>query len=161
MLPYAVGTNPAPLMPVYHMGGFMGTEVKVWDIMSAYNDSSVQDMLVNKPVLGASLANKFSSSPDGPLEETVVLMQRHGYNTHGVDIETAVDRAIYTLVNAGIQTQATLLQSATGGKPVTGLTPKQAKDCRAMNEGTQDKAWRFWVREVQAIPLYRNSMDFP
>lgn len=143
------------------MAGFLGTRVKVWDIMSAYAENAVQNMLVNNAHVGSSLANMFSSSPDGPLEETVVLMQRHGYATHGVDIETAVDRAIYTLVNAGIQTQATLLQSATGGANATGLSPQQAKDCRAMNEGTQDKAWRLWVRETQANPLYRNSMNFP
>ena len=161
VLPYAVGTDPAPMLPMYHMAGFLGTRVKVWDIMSAYPEHAVQNMLVNNAHVGSSLANMFSSSPDGPLEETVVLMQRHGYATHGVDIETAVDRAIYTLVNAGIQTQATLLQSATGGANATALSPQQAKDCRAMNEGTQDKAWRLWVRETQANSLYRNSMNFP
>ena len=163
VLPYA--TSTVPLLPMYHMGGFLGTKVPVWDIVPLYDDNSQQDMLVNSERLGASLAGTFSSSAKSAVpEKNVVLMKRHGYTTHGKDIPTAVYRTIYTLVNAGIQTNATLVQAAAkaGGlvdnASVQGLSDRHAKDCQKMTEATQDKSWRLWVREVESSPVYRNSV---
>ena len=163
VLPYV--TSTVPLLPMYHMGGFLGTEVPVWDIAPLYEDSYQQDMLVNNERLGASLAAKFSSSSTGTApEKNVVLMKRHGYTTHGKDIATAVYRTVYTLINAGVQTNATLVQAASSEAglvdtaTVSGLSERHAKDCQTMTEATQDKSWRLWVREVEASPLYRNKV---
>ena len=148
-------------------------------------------MLVNNMRFGAALASEFvdknvpstaSSSSTKDHEDlkpkhNVVLMRRHGYTTHGVDIETAVYRAIYTKINAGVQTSALGVrgnfaalqqQGSTSNKNETvkememkfefePLTAEQCKGCIVMNEGTQDKPWRLWVQEVESSALYRND----
>ena len=163
VIPYVAST--VPLQPMYHMAGFLGKEVPVWDIGPLYDDDYQQDMLVNNEKLGASLAASFSPSASSAAPGTnVVLMKRHGYTTHGKDIPTAVYRAIYTLINAGVQTNAMLIQAAAkeGGlvdtASVHGLSGRHAKDCQRMTEATQDKSWRLWVREVESTPLYRNGV---
>ena len=120
-------------------------------------------MLVNNVRLGASLAEAFGSSEAGP-EQNLVLMKRHGYTTWGKDVATACFRTIYTLINAGVQTNAAILQAASksGGSvetaTVTGLSERFSRDCQKMLEATQDKAWRLWSREVEASPLYVNRV---
>ena len=163
VLPYV--TSSVPLRPVFHMGGFLTKDVPVWDISPLYNDSDQQDMLVNNTRLGASLAGTFSSSSASPAvpETNVVLMKRHGYTTWGKDIPTAVYRTIYTLINAGVQTKAIMIQAAAKNAgivesaEITGLEQRHAQDCQKMNEATQDKSWRLWIREVEASPIYRNN----
>jgi hypothetical protein len=80
-------------------------------------------------------------------------------------METAVYRAVYTKVNAGVQTNAMLLRSAMStGMGAAGvasemlqpkfdlepLTDEMCKGCTKMNEGTQDKPWGLWERQVDA-----------
>lgn len=150
-----------------------GQNVPVFDIGTMYQPGDQQDMLVRNARFGTGLAQTFAqvqndaqtaSSP----EYAVVLMRRHGYTTHGVDIETAVYRAIYTKVNAGVQTNAMAIRSAlaqplessnlpreTG--PFESLSKEMCEGCLKMNEGTQDKPWRLWVAEVEKLPLYVND----
>lgn len=163
VIPYAVST--APLLPVYHMSGFMGGKVPVWDIAPLYNEEDQQDMLVNNERLGESLAASFSSSDSGPEpERNVVLMKHHGYTTWGKDIPTAVYRTIYTLISAGVQTNAMQIQAAAKASglavesKVDSLSKRHTNDCQKMTEATQDKSWRLWSREVEASPLYRNLL---
>jgi hypothetical protein len=101
-------------------------------------------------------------------------MRRHGFTTHGPDIETAVYRAIYTKINAEAQTGAMLTRNAfanTLGKSSWGsgkdvwkekfdfepLTEEMCKGCDRMNTGTQDKPWKLWVKEVEEKGLYVNK----
>lgn len=165
VLPYV--SSGVTLKPMFHMGGFLGGDVPVWDIVPVYDDDEYQqDMLVNNQRLGASLAAKFSpkSGNNSTPERTVVLMRRHGYTTHGRDIPTAVYRTLYTLINAGVQTRAMAVQAAAKqagsveSAEVSGLSERHARDCQKMNEATQDKSWALWEREVQASPLYRNNI---
>lgn len=161
VIPYVTGT--VPLKPMYHMGGFLQGEVPVRDPAPLYTDSDRQDMLVNTVKLGASLAETFGREAED-VERNVVLMKRHGYTTVGKDIATVCYRAIYTLTNAGVQTNAMLLQTAakaaglTESGTVDGLSERHARDCQTMTEATQDKAWRLWSREVEASPLYVNRV---
>lgn len=127
-------------------------------------------MLVNNIRFGEALASEFinaaapASAKDLKPAHNVVLMRRHGYTTHGRDIETAVYRAIYTKINAGIQTSATnirhtfpqisKLKQKFEFEP---LTTEQCRGCIVMNEGTQDKPWRLWVQEVEKSQLYTNN----
>lgn len=165
VIPYAV-VDEVPLLPVYHMGGFLGRPVPVWDPALLYNDSDRQDMRVNTERLGASLAEAFGPLQEGvPMEPewNVVLIKRHGCTMFGKDIATACYRAIYTLVNAGIQTNATLLRAASKGAGagdvmVQGLSQRHAQDCQIMTEATQFKSWDLWKREVEASPPYKNSV---
>jgi ribulose-5-phosphate 4-epimerase/fuculose-1-phosphate aldolase len=124
-------------------------------------------MLVNNVRFGAALASEFSTNTESEAgsspDHNVVLMRRHGYTTHGRDIETAVYRAIYTKVNAGVQTSSTLLRysfpqvSKLETKfELEPLTKEQCVGCQTMNEGTQDKPWQLWVQEVEKSALYTN-----
>lgn len=183
VLPYVI--SGVPLRPMYHMSGFLGPSVPVFDIAPLYADmrGHQQDMLVNTAELGTALAEHFTSS--GSEEATspdhnVVLMRRHGFTTHGPDIETAMYRAIYTKINAGVQTESTLLRGVwdrlsmkedaadgmNGGVvnvaskanfELTSLVDDQIAGCQKMNERFQDKPWRLWVREVKNSGLYRND----
>src|SRR5579871_2390076 len=96
-----------------------GQKVPVFDIGMMYQPEDSQDMLVRNARFGTGLAETFSrvqndSQAVSAPEHTVVLMRRHGYTTHGIDIETAVYRAIYTKVNAGVQTNAMMIRSVFG-----------------------------------------------
>ena len=115
--------------------------------------------------LGTGLANTFSKnkaseSTTNVPEHSVVLMRRHGYTTHGPSIESAVYRAIYTKINASIQTNAMTLKSSSTLKPkfeFEPLTEEMCKGCVKMNEGTQDKPWQLWCMEVEKAGLYVNK----
>ena len=142
-----------------------GNRVPVFDIGKIYEAGDQQDMLVRDARIGTALASKFADKDPQPAspEHAVVLMRRHGYTTHGFDIETAVYRAIYTKINAGVQTNSALLRNAfpQGSAFETGfefepLTDAMVEGCKKMNTGTQDKPWRLWVAEVEKSPLYIN-----
>ena len=150
-----------------------GQNVPVFDIGTMYQPGDPQDMLVRNARFGTGLAETFAGVQNDPQavskpEHAVVLMRRHGYTTHGVDIETAVYRAIYTKVNAGVQTNAMAIRSAfvqslgpSNLPRETGLFEPLSKEmcegCLKMNEGTQDKPWRLWVAEVEKLSLYINN----
>ncbi|KAJ9651322.1 hypothetical protein H2198_009388 [Neophaeococcomyces mojaviensis] len=180
ILPYA--TSGVPLKPVYHLPGFLGTEVPVWDIETIYNATDIHDLLVRNVREGASLAQQFaspanqtagtSSTPD----RNVVLMRKHGFSTHGPDIQTAVFRAVFATVNARVQTDSTLLRNAfsnMAGRDIDvrvwgqsgmllnnafePLTSQQAKAAEESNAGTVARPWGLWVAEVEANPLYKNN----
>jgi len=140
-----------------------GHDVPVFDIGTVYAPGEQQDLLVRDSRLGSALASKFvSGETQSPSpEHSVVLMRRHGYTTHGRDIETAVYRAIYTKVNAGVQTNAMLLRSAMPSTmqpkfELEPLTDDMCRGCIKMNEGTQDKPWKLWAAEAENSSLYIN-----
>lgn len=184
VLPYA--TSGVPLRPVFHLPGFLGTEVPVWDIEDVYNGTDRHDLLVRNERQGGSLAGTFvapenqtaepaTSTPD----RTVVLMRKHGFTTWGPDIETAVFRAVFTATNARVQTDSVLLRTAFSGMASQGmsldawggtgsggavfnndfepLTADQAAATEESNDGTIDRPWGLWLAEVEADPLYENN----
>jgi ribulose-5-phosphate 4-epimerase/fuculose-1-phosphate aldolase len=189
VLPYTM--NRVPMLPTFHVAGFLGSspyldendlgltvllgeEVPVFNISRHYDRGDQQDMLVNNSKLGAALAAKFVKRrhegdppvPPGP-NFNVVLMQNHGFTTFGSSIQQAVCRAIYTHVNAGVQSTAIMLRNAqlgiqakygyTESRDLKYLTPEQIIGCQIMNEESQEKPWSLWVREVEACPLYVNN----
>jgi Class II Aldolase and Adducin N-terminal domain len=141
----------------------------MFDIGTMYRPGEQQDLLVRDARFGTALASKFRKAVDStpnnaqPPDYAVVLMRRHGYTTHGSDIEGAVYRAIYTKINAGVQTNAIMirnvfpqvssLEAETEFEP---LTAEMCDGCIKMNEGTQDKPWKLWVAEVEKSTLYIN-----
>ncbi|KAF2101266.1 arad-like aldolase/epimerase [Rhizodiscina lignyota] len=166
VLPYV--TSGVPLLPVFHMSGFLGDDVPVFDIGEMYEAGEQQDLLVRNANLGTGLASRFridAQSTSSDPEHNVVLMRRHGYTTHGADIETAVYRAIYTKINAKVQTDSMMLrqafQASTGTQAYAKfnfepLTEDMRTGCMKMNTGTQDKPWKLWVAEVEKSSLYIN-----
>ncbi|KAH8700819.1 class II aldolase and Adducin N-terminal domain-containing protein [Talaromyces proteolyticus] len=167
VLPYTM--NGVALRPAFHMAGFLGQHVPIYDITKFYQDGDQQDMLVNTVKFGSELANLFtetnnSLSPNNKSpDHTVVLMKRHGFTTLGKNVPEAVYRALYTKTNAGVQTNAVMLHKAYFGsqaafdqQDLPYLNGIESEGCRKMNEGTQDKPWKLWVREVEASSLYKN-----
>jgi hypothetical protein len=152
---------------------FPGEHVPVFDIAELYSEDEPQNMLVSNAKFGADLAAKFtkeqdSSSPKNTSpDHSVVLMKRHGFTTLGTNIPVAVFRALYTQTNAGIQTNALLLQKAVSSENRSGakqnmgslefLSGKQARDCQLINEVTQERPWALWFREVEAWPTVRKQ----
>jgi ribulose-5-phosphate 4-epimerase/fuculose-1-phosphate aldolase len=151
----------------------VGKHVPVFDIGSEYRAGDQQDMLVRNARFGTALAKRFTRKslwevffgPNNTQEtptpaHNVVLMRRHGYTTHGRDIETAVYRAIYTKINAEAQTKAITLQKAFDPNVDVvsmAMSAQMCNGCLKMNEGTQDKPWLLWKREVEDCSLYANK----
>jgi ribulose-5-phosphate 4-epimerase/fuculose-1-phosphate aldolase len=165
-----------------------GYDVPVWNIAEVYTDEDeTKNMLVNNSHLGSSLAAKFDtgepqskSESDAPPSKdngsnpsqsnsphfAVVLMSNHGFTALGRDIPHAVYRAIYTKVNASVQSKTTLQQVAEGNSEkirLLGQTPNAPNEAimrgaAEMNERYQDKPWNLWKREVQSKGLYRNNV---
>ncbi|KAK7550609.1 class II aldolase and Adducin N-terminal domain-containing protein [Phyllosticta citricarpa] len=144
VLPFCVSN--VPLRPTTHMAGFLGPQVPVWDIASAYASSSSasepRDLLVRTPRLGAALANAFAKShtmlstlstslttkitgrdpPPAPRapDHSTVLMRGHGFTTAAASVEVAVFQAVYTKEAAQALTGALTIAAAWGGGVVEG-----------------------------------------
>lgn len=166
VLPY-VAAPGVPLIPVFHMAGFLGSKAPVFDIADVYQPGEQQDMLVRNARLGNALASHFSNSPTfakpPPLDHNVVLMRRHGYTTHGYDIETAVYRGIYTKINAAAQTNTAIIHGSVfsgqsgGDGGFEPMSDDMVEGCKKMNVATMDKPWKLWVAEVENLGLYVNQ----
>src|SRR5262245_56961603 len=107
------GVTGVPLRPLYHMSAFLAAGVPVFDNRAASGEMT--DMLVKNAALGQALAKTL-----GPA--SVALMRGHGNVVVGANLPHVVFRAVYTEVNARLQTQAMTL-----GGTVTYLDPKEAR----------------------------------
>lgn len=130
VIPFGI-VKTATLQPVCHMSGFIGAAAPVFEIRDVAGDAS--DMLVRDRKLGAALAASLGSA-------SVVLMRGHGSTVVGTGIRQVVFRAIYTEVNARLQSEAMRL-----GTP-TVLTPAEAENAARTNDGAIDRAWELWRR---------------
>lgn len=145
VLPYCI--NAVPLRSSIHTTGFLGAQVPVWDISSAYSSSDKQhDLLVKTATQGHALAAAFRPATSSGYiyskmraalpsqigggagaeeaasmpEHAVVLMRGHGFTTVGDGIEAVVYQAIYTREAARVQTQGLVTQNAYFGEKVEG-----------------------------------------
>jgi ribulose-5-phosphate 4-epimerase/fuculose-1-phosphate aldolase len=163
VLPYTM--SGVAMKPTFHIAGFLGTHVPIYDIVPLYSGDDQQDMLVNSQKFGASLASKFCTSTSAPpiLEHNVVLMANHGFTTVGMSIKQAVYRAVYTHVNASVQTNAITLRNAAVGAGVglegelRYLNEEQVKGSLKMNDASQDRPWGLWVEEVETCRMYEHD----
>jgi ribulose-5-phosphate 4-epimerase/fuculose-1-phosphate aldolase len=130
--------------------------------MSSYEKEVQQDMLISNDQYGFDLANHFSKRGSWSCDHNVVLMTNHGFTAVGSSIKQSVYRAVYTCVNADVQTKAMMIsqarasQGASRSEPVY-LTEKQTRGCQKMNDATMDRPWELWEREVEVCPLYWND----
>ncbi len=128
------GVTQVPMRPVYHQATFLYGGVPVWDIRGvACPDASA--MLVRNGCLGKSLAAALGARP-------VVLMRGHGDVVVAADVQTAVKYAIYTEVNARLQTMAIEL-----GGPINYISAEEA-DARAKAPSDPGRAWEVWKKEA-------------
>ena len=127
VLPF--GVTGTALRPVSHMGGFLPQTVPLFEIREASGNET--NMLVNTPVLGAALAKVLGAAP-------VVLMRGHGFNAVGTSIRQAVFRAVYTDLNARIQTDALKMGS------VVYLNESEARKVAETNDAALGRSWEVW-----------------
>ena len=157
-----------PLRPVWHMAGFLGPVVPVFDTRGFYREGEKQLTLVNSHDLGRALASTLadgSTSDTAPHRHglpphTTVLQRGHGFVTWGTSIEQVVYRAVYAQKNAEIQQQAEELASASSGiARCEYLGEAEWQDCAAMDDVCWVKSWPLWVAQVRSDPLYENNVQ--
>jgi HCOMODA/2-hydroxy-3-carboxy-muconic semialdehyde decarboxylase len=137
IIPFSIVPG-ATLLPVSHMGGFIGEGAPVFEIRNTAGTNS--DMLVRTPELGAALAKSLGA-------RNIVLMRGHGSTVVGFNLRQAVYRAVYAEVNARQQSEALRL-----GTPIY-LTPGEAMESAKANDGQQDRAWNLWKSAIQERKL--------
>ena len=161
------GISDVVFEPTYHMTGFMGETVPVFDIADYYLPNDTQNMLINNQRLGGELADMFSTPAHNVTKNntqpdyTLVLQRGHGFATVATSVEQAVYRAIYTTWNAEVLATAVEVQEAVGKGPssLEYLTPREAADCVAMNDQGLLKDWPLWVAQTEVDPLYKNDLN--
>ena len=126
------GTTQVPMQPMFHISSFLSPKVPVFEIRKA---GGMTDMLVSNAALGKALAEALGNN-------AVVLMRGHGMAVVGPTLPLTVYRAIYTEVNARLQTQAIEI-----GGPITFLSPEEAEKAGKVNDQIHLRAWDLWKRE--------------
>jgi ribulose-5-phosphate 4-epimerase/fuculose-1-phosphate aldolase len=94
VIPYS--TSKVRLRPITHTAGIIGSDIPVWDIRDRFGDT---DMLVRTLDQGRDLAARLGKN-------RVVLMRGHGCVVATEALKTAVQAAVYLMVNARVQTEA-------------------------------------------------------
>jgi ribulose-5-phosphate 4-epimerase/fuculose-1-phosphate aldolase len=126
------GVTNVPLRPIFHMSGFLGSGVPVFEIREVAGDT---DMLIRNPALGAALALRLGDKP-------AALMRGHGSVTVGISLPQAVFRAVYLEVSARLQSEAMKLGS------INFLTSEEARLASAMSDMHLLRPWMLWKYEV-------------
>lgn len=128
------GITQATLQPVYHMTGFLGKGVGRFDSRPVAGDT---DLLVRDMRLARALAEALG-------DKNVVLMRGHGSVAVGGSLMSAVYRAIYTEMNARIQTEALRL-----GGPIDYLSDGEARLTELINEPVMERPWSLWAQNAE------------
>ena len=129
------GTTQVPMQPMFHISAFLSPQVPVFEIRKV---GGMTDMLVSNAQLGKALAEALGRG-------AVVLMRGHGMAVAGPSLPLAVFRAIYTEVNARLQTQAIEI-----GGPITFLAPEESEKADKVIDQVHLRAWDLWKREEMA-----------
>jgi ribulose-5-phosphate 4-epimerase/fuculose-1-phosphate aldolase len=123
------------LRPIFHLGGFLGAGVPVFEIRDAGGPAT--DMLIRNPALGAALAKILGSAP-------VALLRGHGNVVVGRSVREAVFRAVYTEVNARLASEALRL----GDGNVIFLNEEEAKAAAETNSAQIGRPWELWKKAL-------------
>jgi HCOMODA/2-hydroxy-3-carboxy-muconic semialdehyde decarboxylase len=123
------------LVPLFHLGGTLGTKVPFWDSRDEFGDTN---LLVRTPEEGASHARAL-----GP--HWLLLLRRHGASLAGKSVRECVFRSIYTTRNAELQLRAMAIGT------LGPLSPGEAEKCGGHNLGSRgvERAWEYWVTRLQ------------
>ena len=123
------GVTKSQLRPIYHMASFLFSGVPVYEIRKTRPEN---DLLIRDNELGRDLAKSLGKC-------SCVLMRGHGITVVGDSIPEAVFRAVYTQMNARLQTAACQLQG-----PIEFLSEEEGKRATATNRGTVERPWELW-----------------
>jgi len=126
------GATRTPLRPLYHMSGFLGAGVPIFEIREV---AGMTDMLIRSPALGKALAATIADKP-------MALMRGHGATMVGASLAQVVYRSVYAALNAALQLEALRL-----GTPVY-LEPEEARLAEDTNNKALDRAWALWKQEA-------------
>lgn len=127
------GIVDRPLRPVYHMAGFVGEGVPVFDIREAQRGT---DLLITSPYLGQALARTLGRS-------SAALMRGHGCVVTADGLPGAVGRSVYLALNAQLQREA---MAMTDGEP-NYLDAEEAVAATKMMDYL--RAWDLWRRQAE------------
>ena len=119
-----------PMRPIYHMAGFIGQGIPVFDIRPV---AGLSDMLISDGMRGAALAKGLSDKP-------AVLMRGHGVTVVGESVGDAVARTYYLTINATLQQQAAMMS-----RKIQFLAPEEA--AKADMVSISRKNWEMWMKE--------------
>jgi ribulose-5-phosphate 4-epimerase/fuculose-1-phosphate aldolase len=122
------GISNVPIRPVFHSAAFLWVGVPVFEIRDV---GGMTDMLVGNGELAKALAAKLADKP-------VALIRGHGNVVVGPTVKRATIRAVYTEVNARLQTIALGL-----GGPINYISPEEGA-LRDKNLGEEGRAWDGW-----------------
>lgn len=136
VIPFGI-VSGVPLRAVCHMSSFLGEGIPIFEIRDAAGVEN--DMLVRDERLGDALARTLGTS-------AAVLMRGHGSTAVGKDVREAVFRAVYTEINARLQSEALRLGSA-----VTYLSEAEARGATIANQGQMARAWDLWSKERSSL----------
>jgi ribulose-5-phosphate 4-epimerase/fuculose-1-phosphate aldolase len=134
LIPFGAAKG-AKLRPMFHMCGFLGCGVPIFEIREA---GGMTDMLIRTAALGKALAQSLG-------DKAVVLMRGHGATMVGESIPEAVFRAVYATENATIQMQAHQL-SVDG--TVEFLTAEESE--KSGKGRNVPRAWSLWRHQMTA-----------
>ena len=123
------GVTGVTLKPIYHLGGFLGAGVPIFEIREAGGDRT--DMLIRTPQLGVALATTLGAA-------AYALMRGHGSVAVGRSLKQTVYRAIYAEANARLQAEASRLGE------ITFLNDDEAANAAATNDEVLDRPWELW-----------------
>ena len=126
------GVSKTRLQPVYHMSSFLGLDVPVFEIRDV---GGATNMLVGNGALAKALAVTLGDKP-------VALIRGHGNVVVGPNVKRATIRAVYTEVNARLQTIALGL-----GGPVNYISPEEGA-LRDKGPGEEGRAWDGWKKKA-------------
>ena len=126
------GITNVPLRPVFHTASFLWVGVPVYEIRDA---GGMTSMLVGNGDLAKALAKTLGDKP-------VALMRGHGNVVVGPNVKRATIRAVYTEVNARLQTIALGL-----GGPINYISPEEGA-LRDKSPGEEGRAWDGWKKKA-------------
>jgi HCOMODA/2-hydroxy-3-carboxy-muconic semialdehyde decarboxylase len=131
LIPFGAAKG-ARLRPMFHMCGFLGCGVPIFEIRERAGNT---DMLIRTPEIGRALAESLA-------DKNVVLMRGHGATMVGISIQESVFRAVYSMENASIQMQA--IQLGDGGEVEFLNEEESDKSSRGRNV---PRSWSLWKHE--------------
>jgi len=123
------GVTKSAMKPIYHMASFLYSGVPVFEIRRTRAEN---DLLIRDHELGRDLAKSLGKC-------NCVLMRGHGMTVVGDGLPEVVFRAVYTQVNARLQTAAGHLQG-----PIEFLSEEEGKRATVTNRGTVERPWELW-----------------
>ena len=129
------GVTKSVLKPIYHMASFLYSGVPVFEIRKTRPEN---DLLIRDAELGRELAKTLDKC-------SCVMMRGHGMTVVGDSIPEVVFRAVYTQMNARLQSAAGQLKG-----PIEFLTDEDGRRATATNRGTVERPWELWKAKVMS-----------